>query len=112
MRHREITSLSASEAFLHLSEPCYRLHREFFIQFGSPASSGLPLGGLSIYLEKIMSKGSSNNSGGGRSGGTGGSRGSSGGGRPANGFPGGNWPSTTGRVSGGGRGNAPSPKGK
>lgn len=60
-----------------------------------------------------MSKGSSNNSGGGRSGGTGGSRGTSGGGgRPANGFPGGNWPSTTGKVSGGGRGNAPSSKGK
>lgn len=31
--------------------------------------------------------------------------------RPSNGHPGGNWPSTTGRPSGGGRGNAPS-KGK
>ncbi|WP_265264373.1 hypothetical protein [Spirulina subsalsa] len=32
-------------------------------------------------------------------------------GRPSTGFPGGNWPSTTGKPSGGGRGNAP-PKGK
>lgn len=31
----------------------------------------------------------------------------SGGGRPATGFPGGNWPSTTPNPSGGGRGNAP-----
>lgn len=55
-----------------------------------------------------MSKSSGN---GGRSGGASGGAGKSGG-RPGNGFPGGNWPSTTGKPSGGGRGNAPESKGK
>lgn len=33
-------------------------------------------------------------------------------GRPSTGFPGGNWPSTTGGISGGNRGNAPAKGGK
>lgn len=57
-----------------------------------------------------MSK--STNNGGNHSGGKGSSKGGAGGSRPGTGFPGGNWPSTTGRVSGGGRGNAPAPKSK
>lgn len=61
-----------------------------------------------------MSKGSNNGGAKGSSGGAKGSDGGAkgggggGGGRPGTGFPGGNWPSTTGRPSGGGRGNAPS----
>lgn len=52
-----------------------------------------------------MSKGS--NGGGSKGGSSGGTKGG-GGGRPSNGFPGGNWPSTkTGIPSGGNRGNAP-----
>lgn len=60
-----------------------------------------------------MSKGSNGggskggSSAGAKGGGGGGAKGGTGG-RPGTGFPGGNWPSTTGKPSGNGRGNAPS----
>lgn len=56
----------------------------------------------------VGGKGSTSGNPGGASKGASGAQQSGGGGRPANWFPGGNWPSTTGNVSGGGRGNAPS----
>lgn len=54
-----------------------------------------------------MGKGAnSGNSGARGSGAKSGTGGSKSGSRPPTGFPGGNWPSTTGNPSGGGRGNA------
>lgn len=62
--------------------------------------------------EFIMSKSSGNSTPSGRTGNTSGSNLGAGRGRPSTGFPGGNWPATTGRPSGGGRGNAPAKGGK
>lgn len=53
-----------------------------------------------------MSKGNGGGKGGSAQSSSG--KGGANGGRPATGFPGGNWPSTTGNPSGAGRGNAPS----
>lgn len=55
---------------------------------------------------KHMAKGSSSGSKGGAGQGAG-NKGGTSGGRPATGVPGGNYPSTTGNPSGGGRGNGP-----
>jgi hypothetical protein len=71
-------------------------------KFRAVRGSDVSLQGSFTYQEIRMAKGSSN---GGRSGnGQGKSSGAS---RPGTGFPGGNWPSTTGNPSGGNRGNAP-----